>query len=77
MTELDNTLGSQSAQPNWSLAKNVTCEECGHDIFIQGAYLQKLSKIMAATDRDVVRPVPTFVCAKCGHVNADFVPKLQ
>ena len=59
-------------QPDWSLAKPVECEECGHNAFIQCVYLLKLSKIAAATEKDLIRPVPTFACAKCGHVNKDF-----
>jgi uncharacterized Zn finger protein len=62
------------ANANWALAQTIKCEECGHDIFVSGVYLQKLSKLVAMTDKDMVRPVPTFSCAKCGHVNQDFRP---
>ena len=58
---------------NWGLSEPVCCEECGNKVFTQGVYLRKLSKILAATDRDVVRPFPTFSCTKCGHVNKEFV----
>jgi len=70
--------GSQPMQQpplNWSLAQDITCEECGHNIFISGVYLQKLSKLIAATDKDLMRPIPTFCCAKCGHVNKEFAMK--
>lgn len=65
----------QQPAPNWNLATNMKCDKCGHDVFVSGAYLQRLSKLVAMTDRDMVRPVPVFACAKCGNVNEEF--KLQ
>ena len=63
-------------RPDWSLATNMVCEECQNDTFIQAVNLQRLSKIVAVTDKDMVRPVPVFACSKCGHVNKEFrVPK--
>lgn len=76
--ENPNNLGRQLGNPSasdWSMANDVKCEECGHDIFVQGVYLQKLSKLIALTDKDMVRPIPTFCCAKCGHVNSEFAMK--
>ena len=58
--------------PNWNLATNMECEECKNDTFIQAVNLQRLSKIVTATDKDMVRPIPVFACAKCGHVNKEF-----
>ena len=70
-SKLEQKGGTLELEPNWSLAELQKCEECGHDVFISGVYLQKLSKIAAGTNKDVVRPVPTFACSKCGHVNSD------
>ena len=70
MTE--NTTPIPNAAPNWNLAETVKCEECGGTVFVQAVYLHKLSKLVAFTDKDMIRPTPTFACAKCGHVNKDF-----
>ena len=56
---------------NWSLANNVICK-CGCEVFVQGVYIQRLSKLVAMTPKDVVRPVPTFCCALCGEIPEGF-----
>lgn len=68
-----NMPGINMPRPDWGLAQKLECEECGHDVFVQGIYLFKLSKIAAFSDKDMIKPKPTFACAKCGHVNKDFV----
>jgi hypothetical protein len=53
----------------------ITCDECGHDIFENKIYLRRISKLLMATDKDQIIPMPTMVCAACEHVNEEFVPK--
>jgi uncharacterized Zn finger protein len=50
----------------------IVCESCGNDTFKEAAYLRKISKLLTGSPEDMVVPVPTFVCAKCGHVNESF-----
>lgn len=52
----------------------VICEECGNQTFQEGLMLRKISKFLTATAKDSLLPIPTFVCMKCGHVNAEFIP---
>ena len=60
-----------------SLDKTVptTCEECGSQAFQEAVMLRKVSKFLTGDAQDGVLPIATFVCAKCGHVNAEFMPK--
>lgn len=37
--------------------------------------LRKVSKFLTGDAQDGVLPIQTFVCAKCGHINEDFMPK--
>jgi hypothetical protein len=50
----------------------IICEACGNDTFIEAQYLRKVSKLLTGSPEDMVMPVPTFLCAKCKHVNENF-----
>ena len=53
----------------------INCEECGHSVFQEGVLLRKISRFVTGTAQDALMPIPVFSCAKCGHVNAEFMPK--
>jgi hypothetical protein len=74
---------SQS-QPQLSIAalqsaKDLLCEaeECGHNMFIPVFIIKHISALMSPTGQEINAPVQTFACAKCGHVNKDFIPANQ
>ena len=62
---------------NISLDKTaeITCDECGHNVFQEGLMLRKASKFLTGTAQDALIPLPVFSCAKCGHVNEEFLPE--
>lgn len=62
---------------NISLDKTaeITCDECGHNVFQEGLMLRKASKFLTGTPQDALIPLPVFSCAKCGHVNIEFLPE--
>jgi len=53
----------------------IKCEECGSEAFQEAVMLRKVSKFLTGDAQDGVLPIATFVCAKCGHVNSEFMPK--
>jgi DNA-directed RNA polymerase subunit RPC12/RpoP len=53
----------------------IICENCGHNVFVEGLMLRKVSKFVTGTTQDAIMPIPTFACVKCGHVNEAFLPK--
>ena len=55
--------------------QEVACEECNHNVFQEGLMLRKASKFLAGTEKDALIPLPVFSCAKCSHVNVDFLPE--
>lgn len=63
-------------QLNISLDKttSIVCNKCKHNIFIQGVVLRKASRFLTGTAQDALIPVPVFACAKCQHVNEEFLP---
>jgi len=54
----------------------VVCEECGHDAFTSVFKIRKLSALIAPSGQETIVPVQAFACAKCGHINTDFLPKI-
>lgn len=52
----------------------ILCEKCGHNSFTEHLMLRKLSKIITATQKDSIIPVPVFACGKCGHINSNMIP---
>ena len=53
----------------------VVCEECGHEHFTEVSLMRKLSPMLSPTGQAAMIPIPVFACAKCGHVNKEFLPK--
>jgi|TARA_R110001592_G_scaffold46682_3_gene148525 hypothetical protein len=67
----------QNQQFNVDLSQTtpVVCEECGHEHFIQVNIVRKLSPMLSPTGQPTLIPIPVFACAKCNHVNTEFLPK--
>lgn len=67
----------QQQQMNISLDKttSIICDECGESIFTEGVILRRASKFLTGTKQDAIIPIPVFVCANCGSVNEEFLPK--
>ena len=63
-------------QLNISLDKTtgVVCEECDNQVFREGVMLRKASRFLTGTAQDALVPIQLFSCAKCGHVNEEFLP---
>ena len=52
-----------------------TCESCGNDTFVQVYRMRKLSALLSPTGKPTMIPIQIFACAKCGHINPEFLPK--
>lgn len=70
---------AQNLNLNISLDKTlpIACEECSNETFTQVLFLRKVSKFLSGTDEDGVIPIPSFACAKCGHINQEFKPRID
>jgi hypothetical protein len=57
-------------------AKDATCEveSCNHNCFTPVVMIKVVSAILSPNGRETHVPLQTFACAKCGHVNKDFLP---
>jgi DNA-directed RNA polymerase subunit RPC12/RpoP len=67
----------QPQQPKIDLsqAKEITCQNCGGTIFINGNKFLKIPKISAGTSQDVLIPVEVFLCGDCGELCEELLPK--
>ena len=69
---MDNQLTPQMMEH----AKEVVCEECKHDVFVENIKIRKISKLITGSEKDQVLPIPVICCASCGHINKEFQPKV-
>ena len=51
------------------------CEKCENETFIQVYQMRKLSALLSPTGKPTMIPIQVFACAKCGHINPEFLPK--
>ena len=50
------------------------CEKCENDTFQQVYRMRKLSALLSPTGQESMIPIQIFACAKCGHINPEFLP---
>lgn len=55
-------------------AKDIVCESCNHNCFSNVTIIKAVSPLLSPTGREIHVPLQTFSCAKCGHINKDFMP---
>ena len=60
---------------NFEQTTAVVCDECGHDVFTQVLKMRKVSALLSPTGQETMIPIQAFACAKCGHINPEFLPK--
>ena len=53
----------------------VSCEACGHDVFVPAFKMRKMSALLSPHGKETIIPMNVFACAKCGHINDAFLPK--
>ena len=58
-----------------SQTEEVICDECKNETFTQQYQMRKLSALLSPTGQATMIPVQVFACAKCNHINSDFLPK--
>jgi DNA-directed RNA polymerase subunit RPC12/RpoP len=77
MAQLIGNKTQQPQQPKIDLsqAKEITCQNCGGTIFINGNKFLKIPKISAGTPQDVLIPVEVFLCGDCGELCEELLPK--
>jgi len=57
--------------------QEIICEQCGNNRFVEVLFMRKISALLSPNGEASLLPIPTFECSKCGHVNKEFLPKLE
>ena len=60
---------------DFSQTTEEVCEKCENDTFQQVYQMRKLSALLSPTGQESMIPIQVFACAKCGHINPEFLPK--
>ena len=58
-------------------AKNVACEKCNNEVFTQAFIIKHISALLTQNGKDMMAPVPIFVCSSCKHINKVFSEELK
>lgn len=73
-TETDGSIPKLNI--NLADAPYLECEECQCQVFEEKMMIKKVSKFMTGGAQDSIVPLQVIACAKCGHVNELFKPKV-
>ena len=67
----------QQPQMQVDISKTVAleCEKCKNETFTQVFKIRRLSALLSPSGKETMIPMQVFACAKCGHINSDFLPK--
>ena len=56
---------------------DFVCSECESKAFRSITLFKRLSPLVSPTGKEQLVPIPSFRCDDCGHINEEFMPKLQ
>lgn len=65
----------QQATINFNQTTALTCDACGHMYFTEALHIRKIPALLVGSTKPGLQPIPVFQCAKCGHVNDEFMPQ--
>jgi hypothetical protein len=74
MNQSDNTNPKQRMQVDISLATDVVCSSCGNQFFQPVLMCKKLSALVSPSGEEILIPIETAICTKCGNINEEFDP---
>jgi predicted nucleic-acid-binding Zn-ribbon protein len=68
---------ARTMQTNVELRQTTAtlCEKCGGEAFQEALLLRRVSALLTGSGKEGYLPIQVFACAKCGHVNSNFVPE--
>ena len=65
----------QQIRVNLDDAEDILCDECSNNHFEPAFQMKRVSALVSPTGEEVMLPVQTFQCNKCGHVNEEFLKR--
>lgn len=55
--------------------KPVSCDKCTGDLFLPSFKFKKVSRLLTGSPKDQIIPIEVFVCASCGTMLNELLPK--
>lgn len=71
-TEFNSGLTQQQFMKTVTESPNIICK-CGSKIFHESIVLKKISALVSPTGKEMLYPIPVYVCDKCGEIPAEFL----
>ena len=56
-------------------SQTVVCEKCNNYTFSQSIIVKRVSPFISPTGEEMMVPVQALSCAKCNHINKQFLPE--
>lgn len=72
--ELENERVATEVKEKISSVPTVVCDGCGYYVFREVVLFKRFSKDQSPTGEEMLTPVTTYECAKCNHLNEEFLP---
>lgn len=76
---MHKVLGNEEKQPQMRVGLEqstaLVCKACGHDVFLEASKFRIISKLLIGSQQDAIVPVPVFLCANCGAILEELLPK--
>jgi hypothetical protein len=72
---MNNQQNNERMPLDLSNATDILCSECGGSIFQPVLKFKKISAILSPTGEEIILPIETCVCIKCGNLNDEFNPE--
>jgi len=57
--------------------KDIVCKNCECKYFRPVHAFKRLSALISPTGKEQIVPVPVYRCDECGHINDEFLPKIE
>lgn len=74
MNQQDNQNSNKRIPVDISLATDVVCSSCGNQFFQPVLMCKKLSALVSPNGEEILIPIETAICTKCGNINEEFDP---
>lgn len=65
---MNNTIQPNLGAGDIASAPFETCPKCGGRFFREVLMMKRISKLLTATPKDTLYPIPVYVCDKCGEI---------
>lgn len=71
---MNQQLQNQQVQLDFEKSSDVVCDACDNNTFVVHYHIKRFSALVSPTGDEMLVPMQLYACAKCGHINDEFLP---